>query len=348
MVIQFEKCELKLDDIHKEEISSEKFAPHERTVIYHIKNWIGKVKFFQFNTSGSTGKPKTISIPRKKIEYSSSSTLERLDPDNNFTSSLLCINPEMIGGAMVVFRALIGNMNLKVIPPTANPFEALHKNDAYDLVSMVPVQMWQASVNQLNQFNVILVGGAYLGNVESPPATRVYATFGMTETVSHFALRDINEDYFECIGDVRLSKAPDNKLRIKGTITDNKLLETNDLIAFISDRKFKWTGRSDFVINSGGIKIIPELVESKLKIHSKNKFIISSLPDDRLDSRVVLLIEGQPDSYPVDFSNLEKYEKPKEVYFMPEFPLTASGKVDRIMTKNKLLQQTRYTERILR
>jgi O-succinylbenzoic acid--CoA ligase len=338
MIVQFEKCELKIDEIHKEEFSKKSFATHEYLIIKLIQKWLNNEQNFEFKTSGSTGKAKTILIDRKKIEYSCETTMNKLDPDHKFRSALLCINPEMIGGAMVIFRSLLRNLNLKVIKPSSTPFDGLDKTSFYDLVSLVPAQL-NTDPEYLNRFRTILIGGAGYNGQQPNTTSKMYSTFGMTETVSHIALRDLSTDYFECIGDLELKKRKDNRLEISGTITNNNHLITNDLIEFISSKKFRWLGRSDFVINSGGIKINPEEVESNLLIDRAERFIVSSLEDDKLGDKVILIIEGPKREIELDYSNIEKYKRPKEIHFLSNFAITPSLKIDRINTRELLVKK---------
>ncbi|MEP1093518.1 MAG: AMP-binding protein [Cyclobacteriaceae bacterium] len=339
MVVQFEKCELKIDQIHKEEFSKESFIEHEIKVIELIQGWLRKEPNFWFKTSGSTGDAKTILIERKKIEYSCESTMNKIDPDHKFGSALLCLSPEMIGGAMVVFRSLVRGLDLRVVKPVSNPLELLSEKSTFDLTSLVPMQIQQARSQQLNMFRTILVGGAPLTDHVIHSSAMVYETFGMTETVSHFALKILGQAEYECIGDTLIEKQSDNTLAINGSLTDHKTLKTNDLIEYISSTKFKWIGRSDFVINSGGIKINPEVVEAKLSAILDRRFFISGLADEKLGDKVVLVIEGDSYDLTIDFSILEKYQRPKSIHFTKRFVLTDSQKIDRLKTKEFLIKQ---------
>ncbi|MEP5613340.1 MAG: AMP-binding protein [Cyclobacteriaceae bacterium] len=339
MVVQFEKCELKIDQIHKEEFSKESFIEHEIKVIELIQRWLSKEPNFRFKTSGSTGNAKTILIERKKIEYSCESTMDKIDPGRTFSSALLCLNPEMIGGAMVVFRSLVRNLNLHVLKPTSKPLDQLGRKSTFDLTSLVPLQIDQAGPQQLDLFRAILVGGAPLIAPIINSSAKIYETFGMTETVSHFALKEQGLAEYECIGDTLIEEQSDSSLAIKGSLTDHNLLKTNDLIEFISSKKFKWIGRSDFVINSGGIKINPEVVEAKISPFLDRRFFIAALPDEKLGNKAVLIIEGSPYDPALDFSELEKYQKPKGIHFLERFALTSSQKIDRFKTKGLLIKQ---------
>ncbi len=337
MVVRFEKCELKIDQIHKEEFSKESFASHENKVIELIQSWLRNDSHFTFKTSGSTGTAKTILIEREKVEYSCNATMEKLDPGRKFKSALLCISPEMIGGAMVVFRSLTRNLNLRVVKPSSNPLEQIEQTDKFDLTSLVPLQLDGMRGNQLDNFSCILVGGGSLDRINLKTSAQIYSTFGMTETVSHFALRLSDEEIYECVGDTQVETYKSDRLAVRGTITNHKLLVTNDLIEFISTKKFKWIGRSDIVINSGGVKINPEKVERILRSQLAGNFIVSYLKDSVLENKVILIVEGTPFEMELNFSNLEKYEKPKKIHFVDKFILTRSQKVDRIKTRERLL-----------
>lgn len=339
MVIRFDNCELKLDEIRKDEIPKEHLLEHELVVIHYVKQWLGGTTTFSFQTSGSTGKPKTIQISREKIAYSCQSTMEAIDPHKQFQSTLLCLNPEMIGGAMVVFRALIRHLNLRVIQAQANPFEHLKPNEQYDLVSLVPLQLQGIDGSELDHFHSVLVGGAHWADEQVETKANIYKTFGMTETVSHFALQSLKTDYYQCIGDATIVARDDQKLSFYGTITNGAVLVTNDLIERIDHKRFRWLGRADFVINTGGVKVSPETIEQKLTSQLKDaRFIVTSIPDDRLGERVVLLIEGEERSHLLSFDNLDRYERPKEIRFLPTFEYTASGKISRPGTQERLLQ----------
>ncbi|MEM6829898.1 MAG: AMP-binding protein [Bacteroidota bacterium] len=344
MFIQFEKSKLKLEEIREGKVSLKLLSPHEKAVIKHIKNWIGGEDFFSFHTSGSTGKPKNIKIRRSKVEYSCQATMEKIDPSHNFKSAFLCINPEMIGGAMVIFRSLIRQLNLTVVKPTSNPFQGLSVDQRYDLTSIVPMQLYQATTEMLNHFNTILVGGAGLAAYTNESSAKIYSSFGMTETVSHFALRDIETPYFECIGDVQLIPSTDNRLKIKGTITDGRTLTSNDVIGRVSTRKFRWIARADFLINTGGIKINPEEVEAKLSVQIMGSFLISSLPDRKLGNKLVLILEEKSSGKEMDFTQLSKYEIPKETHLLEKIHLTTSGKIDRLKNQEELIRKLKESE----
>lgn len=332
MVVRFKKCVLKIDEIRKDEISLGNFLEHEREVIKLISWWKSTEATVQFKTSGSTGTPKVIRVDREKIRYSAAATMQVLDPSANFKAALLCLNPSTIGGAMVVFRSLLRNLDLTVVTPSNNPSKQLDDHDAFDLVSLVPLQMKATSALFWNRFDTILVGGADFQTNDLRTTANIFTTFGMTETVSHFALRASDQEHYKCIGDTIIAQQANGCLKIKGSLTSNQWLQTNDVIDFLSTTTFRWNGRADFIINSGGVKINPESIEKLLSSQFKSSFLVASLPDEKLGNRLILIIEGAEVALDPDYSTLPKYGNPKEIYFLPAFARTSSRKIDRAKT----------------
>ncbi|MEM6735020.1 MAG: AMP-binding protein [Bacteroidota bacterium] len=342
MIIKSANFQLKLEEFLKDKSSSYFTNKTEKSVFQLIDDWINGSKAFTFHTSGSTGKPQKIQITRDRIIYSTRSTFDFIDPKNEIKNTLLCINPQFIGGAMVVFRALIMNLDLYIIDPTKNIVEIIPDNDKIDLVSMVPMQFQAMNNESLDQFKTVLIGGAPLGVLQDCNSkSDIYATYGMTETVSHIALRSISDVEYRTTGDTKVRLNENGCLQFKGTITNHSWLSTNDLGVVASSTRFEWIGRKDFIINSGGIKLNPEKIEGKLTRILNDRFIISSLPDRLLGEKVILIIEGKPEEK-LDFSSLEKYEVPKMVFKNIKIEKTASDKVDRRKTREKLLNSLKW------
>lgn len=308
-----------------------------------IKLWLSGADFFEFHTSGSTGSPKKILHSRKKLEYSAKSTLAHLEI-NDGGSMLLPLSPKFIGGAMVIVRAMVGNHNLSIIRPD---HEFKNIKDHFALTSFVPLQIRkivQQNPRLLEHFDHILIGGAPLDReteqklLELHPKSAIFATFGMTETASHIALRPIGEEAFTVLGDIRVKKDQRGCLAIRGTVTDHEWIHTNDLVEIHSSNRFLWKGRADLVINSAGFKINPEKVESVMRTFFPDKnIIVTGKANQDFGEKVICLIEGKEEKIPENFPLLHPYEVPKEYFFIPEFIYTHSGKIDRIKTKKLLL-----------
>ena len=160
----------------------------------------------------------------------------------------------------------------------------------------------------------------------------------MTETISHFALRKVGfEDYFTCLPGITIEQASNDTLQVFAPIFEKTPIQTNDIIEKISTSTFRWKGRLDFAIETGGIKVLPEMIENMLAKQIDKRFFISALPDEKLNNRVILIIEGKPMKLPSNvFNELPPYHKPKEVHFVLKFEETTSGKIDRLATQAKL------------
>ncbi len=312
----------------------------EKKVIKVISNWQDNTQLYNLTTSGSTGNPKEIQLSQSKLGYSAQSSLAFLDPDRLFRSSLLCINPDFIGGLMVIIRSLIAELELTVISPSSK-FNRLPEHHVYDLTSMVPMQLQHLLDHQpdkLQQFRTILVGGAplpssYIDRLPAHPHLTVYQTYGMTETASHIALRNLsaNQAGYATLGDVQLDVDERQCLRLRGSITEQTWLQTNDVVNITSPGTFTWLGRADFVINSGGIKIHPEILEQALSSQIKFPFFVAGMEDSRLGEKAVLLIESEQ-KLSLDLTNIEKYKRPKAIYYLRKFSYTDSNKINRKKT----------------
>ena len=160
--------------------------------------------------------------------------------------------------------------------------------------------------------------------------TKVYETYGMTETITHIAARKLGEKAFTVLPGVTVSYDDRNCLVIHAPRITDEVIVTNDLVELLNENQFVFVGRVDNVINSGGIKLIPEQIEEKLSHQLTQRFFIASKPDTELGEKVILVIEGEAFDLADDlYKNLDKYEKPKEVVFVPKFKETATGKIMR-------------------
>ncbi len=336
-----------------------------------IKAWqIGQTKF-ELKTSGSTGTPKTITILRSQMQSSASKTLSYLNLQPS-THALLCINTAYIGGMMMLVRGLMHGWSLYALTPSSNPFRTLQAqlgcNDealvahlgslAFDFVALVPMQM-QALLEDSLDFRpilekmkaIILGGGAVSPALEkkiSMLSVPVFNTYGMTETVSHIALRRLSggnpSPYFEALPQVVLRQDARGALAIKAPMTLNTWIQTNDLVEIIETNKFIWKGRADNVINSGGIKLHPEEIEPRIEaifeeLGLRNAFFIDKLNDEVLGEKLILVVEAKDFSEELNTQlkellakNLDKYEIPKKIVYLRRFFRTDTEKIKRKVT----------------
>ena len=313
-----------------------------------INQWLMGHDLFKIKTSGSTGKPKIVSISRRQMVLSAQNTISALGIDANDTA-LVAINTKFIGGKMMIVRALEAGMDMIIREPSANPLHDLPGELKVDFTALVPFQLkeiLEADPGKLNQIKYILIGGApLLPDLEIKikalkPA--VYQTFGMTETVSHIALRRLNgadiSDLYTAFENVNLSQDERGCLMIRSEITNNQNVITNDIVEIVNRRQFKWLGRIDNVINSGGIKIQVEKLERQIGVLLNNhlRFFIYGIPDKKLGEKVVLLIESEPlpsESHEKILKSLkgiaQKYYRPREVLYLPRFIYSETGKIMR-------------------
>ncbi len=315
------------------------------------------------------------------MQASAHMTLRTLQLQSTDTA-LVCLNVAYIAGKMMLVRALETGMNIVIVTPGSLPFAQVPPEIIIRFAAMVPLQV-QATLDSaaldsaaldsaaldsatldsatlkdgdthiglLNQLKALLIGGAPVSYTLEQQIIQmirapVYITYGMTETVSHIALRQLNSgntDYTALDG-IQLAVDDRSCLTIQGTVTNHQKIVTNDIVELADDRHFRWIGRADHVINSGGYKVFPEKVENVLAgiLHQQSipyALMIGSLPDERLGNKVVLMLEGeallaaQEQKLQSEIvRRLPRYEIPKAIFYVPAFIMTNTGKVKRKAT----------------
>ncbi len=300
-----------------------------------ISDWYFPKDEMTLQTSGSTGKPKSISVKKEWIKNSANLTGKTFGHQEG-DSALLCMPMKYVAAKMMIVRAIELGLDLKVVEPSSTPLDGL--DDTIDFAAMVPLQL-ENSLNDLDKVKTLIVGGGEVrpSLVESLQSlkTDVYETYGMTETLTHVAIKPLNgpgrTDVFQALNGIRFETDDRKCLVIYAPLLNPEPVITNDLVELADETSFRWLGRFDNVINSSGIKIIPEVVEAKLNedIPSR-RFFIAGIPDETLGEKAVLVVEG--DEFDVSLDFLDKYEKPKNIHFVPNFTETESGKVSRQKT----------------
>ncbi|WP_297337646.1 AMP-binding protein [Algoriphagus sp.] len=316
--------------------------------------WLsGKEEFQQF-TSGSTGRPKEILINRTQMKASAQATGAFFGMDEE---SLLCccLHPAYIAGKMMLVRAMEWNCPVILIPPSSDPLSELAEERIPDLIAMVPLQIQQSLQNpisllKLKKVKQVIIGGAPLSAPLKSELIlnqiQAYQTYGMTETVSHIALAKIGtgELIYQTLPEVEIGVDDRQALWVKSPMSLGEKIQTNDVVRLGSAHEFQWIGRTDFVVNSGGIKLHPERIESKIEeavvSHFPNaRFFLKGIPDPKFGEKLVLIIESaekneiQANHLLSQLTELlPPYECPKAVYFLSVFSQTGSGKIDRNMS----------------
>ena len=319
--------------------------------------------FIIVNTSGSTGKPAQIKLKKEHMINSARATGSFFKLPEG-TTALLYLSPNYIAGKMMLVRALTLGWQLDMVEPGTNPLDKLQKN--YDFCAMVPIQV-QNSLSKLHFIKKLIIGGGAV-SVElikklQDIQTEVFATYGMTETITHIAVKKLNNfdnatfsepdrhaggvarSHFKTLPNIQIAKDQRGCLVIDAPDISDKQIITNDLVELISDNEFEWLGRYDTIINSGGVKLIPEKIEEKLSTIIKDRFFVAGIPDENLGEKLIMIIEGNvTSSQPVrqagaveksqlkSQKSLSKYEIPKEIYYVEKFIETETKKIQRQKT----------------
>ncbi len=301
--------------------------------------WESHRESFALTTSGSTGSPKTWQLKRHLLQWSAEQTLKHFIRSENL-HQLCCLPLNKVGGFMQLVRSKVWNAPIDVIPPTKNPFTTY--SGKASIVSLTPMQLNAIvkepdSLQTLSRFQTVLIGGEPLSEslenllLKHCPNTHFVHTFGMTETYSHFAGRVLGEPLYRIIDNTEIKTSPENTLQIKNACTENTWLNTNDLVEIIHTNQFKWMGRIDFTINSGGVKIQLETLESTIRqqIETDIPFFCWWIPDEELGQKLVLYyLETEPNLERINFNS--PYEKPKMQLPLQKFVYTETGKINRL------------------
>ena len=329
-------------EVIAEQLDNRVLSEWQKELYLFLNEWFSDSDFVLAQTSGSTGEPKPIELPKSVMQKSAERTIEYFGLQKN-DRLLLSLPCRYIAGKMMVVRAIVDQMNLITVDP-ATDFEFLeHEN--FDFGAMVPNQVFKileqpSGIEKLQNIRNLLIGGSGisspLGTQISSFSSRVVITYGMTETASHIAIRELSgnrkSDFYQCLPGISVSLSETDCLQIHHP-EFAETIQTNDLAELQSNTSFRILGRADSAIISGGIKYSPEALEKKLEQVINERFAISSVPDEKLGEKLALVIEGKQQ----DTATLEQkidalltaFERPKVICFLEHFPTTISGKIMR-------------------
>ncbi len=336
-------------------------------VLRFCQQWLAGETSFTINTSGSTGIPKPIVITREQMVASARRTGETLGLQLG-QHALICMPTRYIAGRMMLVRGFVLGLAMTVVEPASDPLSGLPPDVHFDFTAVIPLQL-QTLLNGppyyhtiLNQMQAILIGGGPVSpalqkqlQIISAP---IYHTYGMTETITHIALRRLNgaqaSEAFTPLKGVELGVDNRGCLNIRSEITQDQAVQTNDIVELRPDNSFIWLGRWDNVINSGGVKVQVEKVENAVEqvLHAldaqpldERRFFVGALPDERLGETVTLVMEGTPLTQAQENAvgerlayTLDKYEIPRRFYYVEHLAETPTRKIDRKTTLSRLLK----------
>ncbi len=328
---------------------------YEARVLERVREWLTGSQEFTLTTSGSTGTPTPVALRRRQLEASARRTGDFFDlgPGDR---ALVCLNCEYIGGLMMLVRGLERHLHLTIVEPRADPFALVAEEEEFDFAAFVPMQLQAVlaagRAARLNRMRTVLVGGApveaaLLAAIQGL-AVPVFLTYGMTETCSHVALRRLNGPQaagsFRVLPGIAAGQDERGCLTLRGDVTNDQLVVTNDRVTLLDAHTFEWLGRADFVVNSGGVKVQAEKVELVLdvalsEIGEPRRCFVAGRPDARLGQAVTAFVEGPALDAAAEEqlrvllrARLGPYEQPRQVVYVPEFIVTSSGKLDRPAT----------------
>lgn len=328
----------------------------EEKVILFLEEWFSGSKTVKVQTSGSTGIPKIFEIEMQKMLSSAKMTCDFLNLKSG-NSALLCLPVEYISGKMMIVRSIERNLNLHIENSSVKPLENVEEE--IDFCAMTPLQV-ENSLHKIHLIKNLIIGGApvseslknkihfHLNPQSSTFNPKIYETYGMSETLSHIALKEIyqkEEEYFKVFDGIDISIDERGCLKINAPKLNSEILQTNDLVEIKDKNQFRFLGRIDNVINSGGAKIFPEELEALVKKHIPNEVVFLGIPDEVLGQKLILVIEDvecqseRSRRLRSQISNLEfekSFHKPKEIIFIEKIPRTPNGKVNRLELLRKI------------
>lgn len=336
-----------------------------------LREWNSPSVTLVVHTSGSTGRPKPLEVQKSRMKASASQTCQFLGLGKSDTA-LLCMPLDYIAGKMVVVRSLVCGMRLINVEPSSHPLSGLKEIPTF--AAMVPLQVYSSiqvkeELDILRRIKHLIIGG---GAIDKDLETilhgfpnAVWSTYGMTETLSHIALRRISgedaTDYYTPFDNITVSQNENGCICIDAPNICNSILHTKDIAEFHPDgRRFRIIGRKDNVINSGGIKIHIEEVENRLAPYMNHEFAITKKEDKKLGEKVVMIV-AMPDLFTGNLGNnsfcikktdtllyennhlsekladinkyiltgLPRYWQPREFYIVSSIPHTDTGKLAR-------------------
>jgi o-succinylbenzoate---CoA ligase len=331
-----------LSQLCDSKIRNDETPAWEKDVYGFILQWLDNSDTIIQYSSGTTGKSKMIRLPKLAMVRSAESTCRFFKLTAGQTAAL-CLPMEYIAGKMMVVRSIVCGLNLYITEPKSKP--DFHDIENIDFCAMVPFQVtntWPAT-KDLPPVRILIIGGAEISRelekLANDIPAEVYATYGMAETCSHIALKRINgpnpDRSYTALPGIKLETDQRNCLVIKASYLPAPVV-TNDQVRLESNGRFRWIGRFDNLINSGGIKVVPEEVEASLEEKTGVEFALIGIPDPKFGQRLVLVTEKDKETIADDIILSEltllipAKLLPKNIVRIEKFPRNTSFKIDRL------------------
>jgi O-succinylbenzoic acid--CoA ligase len=319
---------------------AEKSSGHfEKSIFDFLKQWFSDEDHIIQKTSGTTGKPREIKLSKNLMAFSAMNTGNFFRLQGN-DKCFLCLPADHIAGKMMLVRSIVHHLDLWYEEPSARPIP----DQQYAFSAMTPMQVENIIADDkkaLNNIKTLIIGGAPVGknllNIIQDVESEIWETYGMTETASHIALRKLNghdrSDHFTVLDGISIKTNHQSQLIVSIEAMNILDLVTNDIAELYGDTEFRWLGRTDNVINSGGKKLQAEEIEKKLKSVFTQEFFIFPIKHPVYHEVPAIVFESSPfDPGDVFVKILEKYEIPSKVFFVDKFIRTASNKINRNST----------------
>lgn len=307
--------------------------------------WKSREDKITVHTSGSTGNPKKINIYKNQMIASAKNTLGYFDIKDNSTF-LNCLPVKYIGGKMMLIRAILSKSKIVLCKPSLNPINQLDKEIDFIALTSLQLNYLLEKKHIFKKIKLAIIGGGLVSEnlifkIQNL-TTNCFQTYGMTETISHIAVRNLknctNKTPYKCLEDVKVEANKKNQLIINSKKLDIKNLVTNDKVKILSNKEFLFLNRTDTIINSGGLKINPEEVENKiLKSLGDKNFFVDKIKNDKFGEEIILIALKyiKIDLLIESIKSLkDKKIQPKKIYIVDKFIFNDNQKIDKLKSKN--------------
>lgn len=343
-----------IDEIVAE--ATEYFSAEEAHIFIDCFNFYynQKPEYLQVTSSGSTGPPKSFNFSRQAVVTSIENTALSLGLNSGDTA-LLALPLKYVAGRLMLLRAMHLQWNLFCVKPSLT----LSDIPRVKFAALTPAQLINNRI-ALKHIQVLLLGGAPVSDrlldlIAKESSFDIYQSFGATETLTNFAIRRLApkfQEHYITLPTVKIRTDDQSRLWVYYPGITDQYVCTGDVVEILDENSFKWIGRSDFVINTGGVKVYPDRLENLLAdVLPERHFVITSIPDEIFGQRIVLVVESSDQDSPEEISNgierlaidkkLNRHLLPRKIVFLNRFPLTHTGKPDR-----KKIQQLVLTSNV--